>query len=113
MNIQSLDISMLLKAERVQCKLGLEDVAQVIGVSASYVFRIEKGSVSPAKYVVHRLIKLFDIDEGKLALYRYPDDTRKLLAPSNAEAAKVNAPIDHANVLDFESIKKMKEMIKG
>lgn len=66
---QSLDVSTLVKIERDKRFLTLEDVGAGVGVSAIYIFRIEKGRVTPSEKVISHLIKYFDLDAKNLSQY--------------------------------------------
>ncbi|RYM01470.1 XRE family transcriptional regulator [Sporolactobacillus sp. THM7-7] len=75
LDYQNLNVSILLKNEREKRFLTFEDVGAGVGVSASYIFRIEKGMVTPSQKVVSQLIKYFGLETKDLS--KYPQETVK------------------------------------
>lgn len=63
------EIRELIKCERMKRGWSYEELAKRIGVSASYIFRLEKGQrQNPSTKVLKALCELFDIDPGRVLL---------------------------------------------
>lgn len=68
--IHRLDIVKLLKTEREKRFLTYADVAEAIGCSASYIFRLEKGKRKKPSYeIVSKIIDFFGLTEKDLMEY--------------------------------------------
>lgn len=63
------EIRELIKLERSKRGWSYEELGRRIGVSASYIFRLEKGQrQNPSTKVLKALCELFDIDPGRVLL---------------------------------------------
>ncbi|MBD8069768.1 helix-turn-helix domain-containing protein [Bacillus sp. PS06] len=105
---ENLDISRLVKTEREQRSLDLEEVGSGVGTSANYIFRIEKGRVKPPIHVIEKIIKYFDLDDKKLELYRSLTKQSKDEVDGKEEREEATKPTDAINVVDIEVLRKKK-----
>lgn len=61
------EIMELIKAERKRLGLSYDSLGKKLGVSASYLYRLEKGKrKNPSSSVLKSLCEFFNIDPGKL-----------------------------------------------
>jgi transcriptional regulator with XRE-family HTH domain len=68
-NVVNEEIMALIKMERKKRGWSYEELGQRLGVSASYMFRLEKGQrQNPSTKVLKSLCELFDIDPSKVML---------------------------------------------
>ena len=68
--LEFVDIQALLKSEREKRRMTYEDVANGLGCSASYVYRIEMGRRKKPSYeIVSRMVNFFNLTEEDLMKY--------------------------------------------
>jgi len=110
LDYRNFDVCMLVKKEREKRFLTLEDVGSGVGVSANYIFRIEKGRVKPSDLTVEKLIKFFDLDESRLLLYKSMDRQNEIETHIIEEKEEETRSKEIMNVVDFESLRKKKKL---
>lgn len=62
----STKIGLLIKDARIKHGLSQRQLAKLIGISQSYIGKIEIGEKNPGLSVMHKLEELFNIDNGEL-----------------------------------------------
>lgn len=68
--IKLVNVQKMLKEERAKSFLTYQDVANALGCSASYIFRIEKGRRKKPSYeIVSKLINFFELTDHDLIKY--------------------------------------------
>lgn len=66
-NVVNQEIMEMIKAERKKAGLSYEELGKRLGVSASYLYRLEKGQrKNPSSTVLKSLCELFNIDPSKV-----------------------------------------------
>lgn len=77
-----------LRALRKKRGLGLKRVAPEIGVSYTYLSKVENGKAAVSESVIERLAKYYSVDDESLAAQagHLPDDVKEILANHPEEA---------------------------
>jgi hypothetical protein len=82
--------------ERVRSKLELEwiDLAQIVGVDQSTLYRWRQGESSPRPIAMSRLVQLGELMEMLKRLFAGPDLARQWLKSAKPESLNGDTPLD-------------------
>lgn len=80
----------ILRSLRAKEKIGIKKLAPQIGVSYSYLSKLENNEIGPSAELVDRIAVYFDYDRDRLLLSagKIPDEILKILSDNPDKALK-------------------------
>lgn len=83
-----MDFGKVLRALRTDAGLGIKRLAPDLGVSYTYLSKLENGEVGPSEQLIHRVSRYFRCDEDRLMLAagKVPAEILEILRANPDEA---------------------------
>lgn len=107
-NLQYINLQKLLRTERQKRFMTYEDVANGLGCSSSYVFRLEKGKRKKPSYeFVSKMINFFEVDD--LSVYI---DSPELGKSIKERQEKEQRLLEFMETMDCNSMAQINELLQ-
>jgi len=105
--LEKLDIQRLLRNERQRRFMTYTDVANGVGVSSSYIFRLEKGMRKKPSYeILARIVDFFDLDYQDLMNYIEGE------IPSEIQKDPQKDLLDYARSMDTKNMDQVNQLLE-
>lgn len=113
MNVEAINVQKLLSNERVSRGMTYEELANELGCSSSYLFRIEKGKRKRPSYeLVGRMIRFFELSNDSLKKYMDGDYIIELSKEEELKTGLLHFVKD-MDVNNFEDIQELLCKVKS
>lgn len=107
-NLQYINLQKLLRTERQKRFMTYEDVANGLGCSASYVFRLEKGKRKKPSYeFVSKMVNFFGVDD--VSVYIDSPELRKSIKKEQEKEQKL---LKFMETMDCNSVAQVNELLQ-